>query len=319
MRTIGTRTQPVKLSNAEQILSAAIARVNPLKMILDCMRLDETVLLISTATQTYSVDLAEFERVIVLGAGKAGAPMVRGLELVLGDLISEGVVAVKLAECVGDEVSASGGAPGRVWLVEAGHPVPDADSLRAGREVAQLAERADEKTLCIAVISGGGSALLALPACHGSLQLELEDLQETTRLLLGAGTPIGEINCVRKHLSGISGGNLCRMLAPATMVALILSDVVGDELESIASGLAAPDATTYTDAYRICERYGIDGPTDAAGAWATPGLAERASREDIAAALASNDAYRFFDALGGLLTTGPTNTNVCDVQVLLVE
>ena len=447
---------------ARSIMDSAIQRVDPVRMITDCVSLQGDELHVATEEETFSLSLKPFRRILVLGGGKAGASMAYGLERVLGDRIDEGLVSVKYGH-----VGAPGAQPQRVRLIEAGHPVPDENSLRAAREIADMAAGADAETLCLVVISGGGSALLTLPADYGEVSVTLEDIQKTTELLLGAGTPIEDINTVRKHLSGISGGQFCRIARPATVVALILSDVVGDGLESIASGLTAPDPTTFDDAVRICRDYGIaeklprrawdllvagaaghipdtpkpgdpifdrvrpvligtnaqavvaarrqavslgyntlvltsrltgeareiahlftamaadcvardvpvrkpaciltggettvtlrgsgkggrnqemalavlaemadkpasyrgvtffsfgtdgnDGPTDAAGGWATPERAVGVKREAITAALNNNDAYHLLDSAGTLIRTGPTNTNVCDIQILLVE
>lgn len=229
-----------------KIMRAAIDRVDPARVVVDCLSLDKNNLKIATENDSLTIDLSMYQRVVVLGAGKASAAMARGLEHVLGDRITDGIVAVKHGYAGSHQLQ-------RVRLIETGHPVPDSHSVRAGREIAGLARESNADTLCLSLISGGGSALLTLPADG----LRLEDVQATTRLLLAAGTPITEINCVRKHISGIAGGRFCRFAAPATVVALILSDVVGDDLGSIASGLTVADPTTFDDAVRICKRYGI--------------------------------------------------------------
>ncbi|MDP3176420.1 MAG: DUF4147 domain-containing protein, partial [Spirochaetaceae bacterium] len=351
-----------------------------------------------------------------------------------------------------------------IELLESSHPVPDERSAAAARAMLALGEKVDERCLVIVLISGGGSSLLCAPA-QG---ISLEDKAETTRLLLASGAPIQEINCVRKHISAVKGGRLAAALAPATVLSLILSDVIGDDLDAIASGPTVPDPTTWSDALGIVRRRGIeallpasvaqrlrlgaegglpdtpkagdpafarsrallvgtnrlallaaeaearkrgyralvltsrltgeareaalfilgigkdirahsfplrapacvilggettvtlkgkgrggrnqemalafldamerspkdtegilllsastdgsDGPTDAAGAFAdgATALAAREAGLDPRAYLGENDSYRFFDRIGGLLRTGPTNTNVCDVQLLLV-
>jgi hydroxypyruvate reductase len=140
-------------------------------------------------------------------------------------------------------------------VIEAGHPVPDENSVRGAQAVAELARQATERDLVICLISGGGSALLTRPA-EG---LTLDDFQRLTDGLLRSGATINEINAVRKHCSGIKGGNLARLTAPARLVTLILSDVIGDPLDVIASGPTVPDSTTVEEAEEVLERHGIAG------------------------------------------------------------
>lgn len=447
-----------------QIFRAGLRRVDPAQMMQETVRLEGDALLVRTAEQELSIDLSRFDRVVVLGAGKATATMARGLEAVLGDRIADGAISVKYGHT--DELS-------RIRTIEAGHPVPDQNSVKGADEVLALAKAADERTLCINLVSGGGSALLCKPGDfpEAGLSIGLDQKQKTTKELLASGAPIQEINTFRKHLSGIKGGRLAAAMYPATSLNLILSDVIGDRLDSIASGLTAPDTTTYSDVADLIERYdlgakldpgvkaiveagvageipetpkrgdpifdrvhnvllgtnylailaaaararelgyepvvitsrlvgeareaakfilsiaedqaarellakgptcllfggettvtirgegkggrnqemalsalrmmaddpvgaagihflaastdGNDGPTDAAGAFADADLV----RVALAAAgnglsmddsLKRNDSYRFFEALGGLLKTGATNTNVCDLQIVLV-
>ncbi|MFW5744849.1 MAG: glycerate kinase type-2 family protein [Spirochaetota bacterium] len=448
----------------ERIVGEAIARVDPYDMIRNAVTLDGSTLNIDTESVHDSLDLDAFERITVIGAGKAGAPMARALEELLGDRITGGTVSVKEGHV--EELS-------RVELVEAGHPIPNDASVHAGRRILELAGEADRGTLVFTVISGGGSALLAAPLSTDvdgeRISLTLAQMQQTTQALLDSGATIHEVNAVRKHLSAIKGGRLAEALAPAHSISLILSDVVGDDLDSIASGLTVADRSTYGEALAYVDRYrirdrlpdqalrlleagaagrvaetpspqseafrlvrnvlvgtnyqallaaaetarslgyeavlltsrltgeareaarflasviaevrthdrpaapptcilcggettvtvrgggsggrnqelalamveemgshpdlyentafvsaatdGTDGPTDAAGAFASPGIARRAAEAglDPAGFLAENDSYRFFDGIGELLRTGPTNTNVCDIQVALVD
>ncbi len=189
-------------------------------------------------------DLSTYRNIYVVGAGKAAAKMTRAVEEFLGERISTGIVIVKY----GHSLPVT-----RVAMVEAAHPLPDRAGVEGTRRIVDLLEKAREDDLVFLLISGGGSALLTLPADG----LTLEDKQRTTQALLNCGATIQEINAVRKHLSKIKGGRLARLASPATMVSLILSDVIGDELESIASGPTVPDKTTFSDCVGIIQRYGL--------------------------------------------------------------
>ncbi len=391
-----------------------------------------------------SVDLSRHHRILVVGTGKASGAMAHALEGVLGDRTSTGLVVVK------DGYTAP---TRKIRLVEAGHPIPDERGLRAANEMLALAQSATADDLVIALISGGGSALAPCPAPP----ITLEEKQVLTRLLLVAGANINELNAVRKHCSLLKGGRLAQAASPAPVLALILSDVIGDPLDVIASGPTAPDPTTYADALAILDRFGLrarapravvehlergargevpetpraadpifrrvenrvignnrlvveaavreaetlgfrasfvthtlrgearevarefcglatavtppacliaggettvtvegkgkggrcqefalagalslegmndvlllaagtdgtDGPTDAAGAIADGNTITKAARRnlDARASLQANDSYRFFSDLGDLITTGPTNTNLLDLYLLLV-
>ena len=143
----------------------------------------------------------------------------------------------------------------RIELNECGHPVPDERGVAGAERIAEIAAAAQKDDLVLCLISGGGSALLPLPAAP----VTLEEKQAVTRLLLNCGANIHEINAVRKHISAIKGGQLARLAAPATVEALLLSDVIGDDLDVIGSGPTAPDASTFASAAAILERYGILG------------------------------------------------------------
>jgi len=456
--------------DAEAIFRAGLARVDPAAMIRQALAVEGSgrgeELVVRTELEEARYRLDEFDRILVAGFGKAGASMASGLEAALGDRVSGGLVALRKGSLEG---RAAGPRSGRIRLVEASHPVPDSSSVAAATGILELARGPggrglDPRTLVVVLISGGGSALLCAPAPG----LGLEDKAATTKLLLASGATIQELNCVRKHLSAVKGGRLAAAFAPATVLALILSDVVGDELDAIASGPTVPDPTTWADALAVVRRHGLeaslppsvasllgrgaagelpdtpkpgdeafarvrnvlvgtnrlalaaaeakarelgystlalssrltgeareaalmflgvgkdiassgfplarpacllaggettvtlrgqgkggrnqemalaflaamarspawagdlvflaastdgsDGPTDAAGAFASARLLERARAAglDPEAYLADNDSYRFFDRVDGLLRTGPTGTNVCDLQILLV-
>ena len=446
------------LADLERIFRFAVDRVDPEKLICDSVFLEKNRLHVQTPDFSKTWDLDGFNRILVLGFGKGGAKMAGAVEGILKERITDGVVCVKYGHTMPLE---------RVRLMEAGHPIPDENGVAGAWEIARLAQSADEKTLVLVLISGGGSALIPLPYSRPpELNITLEEKQAVTRALLQCGAVIQEINCLRKHMSAIKGGRLAKMLQPATVVSLILSDVVGDSLDAIASGPTAPDNTTFTDAVAIVEKYeigpllppsvrdlfdrglkkevaetpktgdpafdrvdnvlvgtnylslkaaekaaadlgytpvilssriigearevarvycglakdarqkdllgkkplcliaggettvtlrgngkggrnqemalsflyelslepqqaesiwflaastdGTDGPTDAAGAFAGPEalLAARKNNLDILAYLKNNDAYSFFQKTGFLLKTGPTNTNVCDIQLI---
>jgi hydroxypyruvate reductase len=395
-------------------------------------------------------DLDAFRSIFVIGGGKAGAPMARAVERVLGRRVTTGLLNVKYGHV----------APlRRVALNECGHPVPDANGLAGVQRIAAIASAAGPGDLVICLISGGASALMPAPADP----VTLAEKQETTRLLLACGANIHEMNALRKHLSTLKGGQLARLAAPATVIALLLSDVIGDDLSVIGSGPASPDPSAFESARAILEKYalldrvplsvrerieqgcagaipetpkpgdplfrrvqievvgsnrlavdamvreakvlgyrtlvlstliegetrdvarmhaailrecllsgrplkppaciisggettvtlrgsglggrnqeftlaaaldiedlpdalvlsggtdGTDGPTDAAGAIADGRTISRAAAAGLSARdyLARNDSYHFFDSLGDLIKTGPTNTNVMDVRLML--
>jgi len=185
-------------------------------------------------------------RLIVVGAGKASGAMAAAVEEVWLERIGAGLVVVK---------DGHGAPTRRVRIVEAGHPVPDERGLRAAREILSLASGAGADDLVLALISGGASALTPAPAPG----ITLADKQATTRLLLAAGADIGQLNAVRKHCSAFKGGQLARSAAPARVVALLLSDVIGDPIDVIGSGPTAPDASTFGDALAILGQFDLRG------------------------------------------------------------
>ena len=189
-------------------------------------------------------DLRQIRNIYVIGAGKASASMAKPVERMLGKRIRGGLINVKYGH---------GANLRRIQLNECAHPVPDRSGVTGAERIAQIAHGAGEDDLVLCLISGGASALLPLPAPP----ITLEEKQETTRLLLYCGATIHEFNCVRKHLSRIKGGQLARLAYPARTLALILSDVIGDDLDVIGSGPTVPDRSTYTDAKAIFRKYGI--------------------------------------------------------------
>src|SRR5687767_10965278 len=190
---------------------------------------------------TLDVDLDTVDRLLVLGCGKAGGSMARALEDRLGDRVRDGFVVVKDGYAVPTR---------RIRVAEAGHPVPDARGVAASRELLAAAGAAGARDLIIFLVSGGGSALTPAPAPP----VTLDEKQAMTRALLAAGATIGELNAVRKHLSLLKGGQLARAAAPARVLTLALSDVIGDPLDVIASGPTAPDPSTFRDALDVLAR-----------------------------------------------------------------
>jgi hydroxypyruvate reductase len=230
-----------------RILAASLDAVDPAAAVRRFVRRDGDLL--HVGEQAYN--LANYKRVFLVAVGKAGMPMASAATAALGARLTGGVVVVK----EGHSDSPPGHPPpGHPWsVIESAHPIPDARSVEGAKRVAHLLAQTTEHDLVIALISGGGSALLALPAPG----LALEDLQALTGALLRCGANINEINTLRKHLDQVKGGGLARMAHPATLVTLILSDVVGSPLDVIASGPTVPDPTTFAEAYALLERYGI--------------------------------------------------------------
>ena len=238
----------------QEILSTGLAAADPAEAVRRSLRVDGSE--ISVGGRTF-----EAESVSVVAAGKAAGAMARAAEEVFGDRISGGLVVTKDGHDPGPE---------GFETVFASHPEPDERSVEAARRVQEVAESLGEGDLLLALISGGASALLADPAPP----IELADLKKLTGDLLRSGADIGEINTVRKHVSVLKGGGLARLAHPAPTIALLLSDVVGDEPSSIASGLTAPDPTTLDGTRRVLERYEIEPPESIAthlqGAEETP-------------------------------------------------
>ncbi len=397
--------------------------------------------------------LENFDRIFLIGAGKAAVPMAAAVEKIVAARLTGGIVVTKYGHAQSPLR--------RLQTIEAGHPIPDAEGIRAAHAIAGLLQQLNARDLLLVAISGGASALLSAPAKPVTLRAK----QKTTDLLLRAGANIFELNAVRKHLSSLKGGRLAALAYPATVVSLLLSDVIGDSLDVIGSGPTAPDRSTFADAVVILRKFdllgrvpnavrerleagvrreiaetpkpadpvfknvhnviigsnrlalheaarkarelgyrtlilsstmqgetrevarvhaqilrevavsgnpmsapacilsggettvtvrgegrggrnqefalsaaialegiprvlvlsagtdGTDGPTDAAGAIATGETLHRATQAglDAAAHMGRNDSYPFFDALGDLIRTGPTGTNVMDIHLLLAR
>jgi glycerate 2-kinase len=227
-------------SKALAILAAALEAVDPEEAIKDQVFLTDDKLRIGERVY----DLSYYRRIIVVGGGKAGASMAKAIEEILGPRIVAGLVNVKYGHTADTRA---------IKVNEAGHPIPDEAGLDGARRIQELAKGAGEGDLVLCLISGGGSALLPLP----SEGITLADLQTLNDALLRCGATINEINAVRKHLSRIKGGGLAHLAYPAELVSLILSDVVGNPLDVIASGPTVADGSTFAQACSVIKKYGL--------------------------------------------------------------
>ena len=224
--------------DAEAIFHAGLDAVDPKNAIAKFLTQRGHELIVDDS----SYELENFANIYVIGTGKASAAMAQGVEMILGDRIRAGAVNVKYDHSLPLDF---------IELHEAGHPVPDEAGMEGTREIIRLLEKSGGSDLVICLISGGGSALLPYPA-EG---ITLDEKKQLTQILLESGATIHEINALRKHVSLVKGGRLARLAYPATLVTLILSDVVGDDLDTIASGPTVPDRSTYTDCLRILHEY----------------------------------------------------------------
>ncbi len=231
---------------AAALRRAALAAVEPRAAVLRHVSREGDVLVVEGRRYV----LSSYERVFVLSFGKAAVPMAQAIGELLGPSLSAGVVLTKHGHLPPPESLPA--APWRYFT--AGHPVPDEDSLRGAQAILELARQATARDLVICLVSGGGSALLTYPVP----ELGLAGLQQLTDRLLRSGAVIGEMNAVRKHCSLVKGGQLAQAVAPATLVTLVLSDVIGDPLDVIASGPTVPDPTTVADARTVLRRYGLE-------------------------------------------------------------
>jgi len=226
---------------AQLIWEAALNAANPATCIQKNIQLTDGQLTI--AGERFSIPA----RLIVIGAGKASARMAQVVEQILGEHVTGGLVVTKYGHALRLE---------RIRVIEAGHPIPDSAGVRAVQETRDLLRNLSADDIVLCLISGGGSALWPAPAKG----ITLEAKQEVTEGLLRAGATIRELNAVRKHLSAIKGGQLATWASPARVMSLIMSDVIGDPIDFIASGPTAPDTTSFSDALDIVQKYGIEVP-----------------------------------------------------------
>lgn len=225
---------------AETIFRFAVAAVQPQPLIERHVSLHKGQLQIAGKT----ISVHAIPNLYVIGAGKATAPMAQAVEQIIGEHITDGLILVKYGHALPLQ---------RIRTMEAAHPVPDESGLAGTRQLLQLLGNPGENDVVLVLLSGGGSALLTdvPPGCS------LADLQTTIDLLLKSGADIREVNTVRKHLSQVKGGQLAKAAHPATVITLILSDVLGDQLDVIASGPTVADPTTFSDAWQIAEKYAL--------------------------------------------------------------
>jgi len=222
----------------EDIFKAGVKAVDPERAVKKYVRRQGNQLFVGDCS--YILD--SYRRIFLIGAGKGTAPMAKALEDILGERLTNGLIIVKYGHGIPLE---------KTQILEAGHPIPDKAGLEATEELLKQTQECTKEDLIICAFSGGGSALLPAP----TFPLTLDEKQETTRLLLECGATINEINAIRKHLSRSKGGWLAKEAYPATIVSLLLSDVIGDRLDVIASGPTVPDESTYSDCIKIIDRY----------------------------------------------------------------
>ena len=227
-------------TDALDIFQAGLHSVDSLSAVRKHLSLEKEILTVDGKTYP----LFDYDNIYVLGTGKAAAAMAQAVEECLSERITSGFINVKYGHTRPLKY---------ITVHEAGHPVPDDAGLQGSEQIIHLLKSAGERDLIIFLISGGGSALLPSPV-RG---LTLKDLQETTQTLLEVGANITDINTIRKHLSRLKGGRVAKLAYPATLVTLILSDVIGNRLDSIASGPTVPDESTYHTCHHIINKFNI--------------------------------------------------------------
>lgn len=226
------------------IFKAGICAVDPFAAVKGVLNKDQNDLVLKIGQKEWQRSLDKFQRIFVTGCGKAGAPMVQAVEEIIGDHVTDGIVTVKYGHI--------GTTPPRiVSIVEAAHPFPDHAGVSSCRQALDMIGESTKDDLVIALISGGGSALWPQPVAS----ISLTDKQKVNEILLECGADIHEINCVRKHLSLVKGGQAAKAAFPADVIVLIISDVIGDNLDVIASGPFAPDSSTFADVIKVIEKH----------------------------------------------------------------
>jgi glycerate 2-kinase len=230
---------------AKDIFSKALSAVDPSKILKDIIRIEKDRLWIRMEENSEKVfDLNTFDKIFLVGTGKASNSMAQAIEEIFGDRITKGVITTKYGHLLPLK---------KTEIIEAGHPIPDQNGYRGAKNIQSLLKKSGPKDLVIFLLSGGGSALLPFPADG----IELKEKQEVTQLLLDCGADIKEINTIRKHISRMKGGWLARWASPSTVIGFILSDVVGDQLDVIGSGPTVADPSTFEEAWEILKKYDL--------------------------------------------------------------
>ena len=232
---------PSLRKHANQIFRHVLDILDPGQLVKEKVSIRDSTLIV----EEREYNLNNYENIYVVGGGKACAPMAKAMEGLLGDKIDNGIIVVKYDHGLSLK---------KIETVEASHPIPDENGERGASDILRLLSGTGEKDLIICLISGGGSALLVQP--HKGITLQ--DIQTASAELLACGATIDEINTVRKHLSSIKGGQLAKAAYPSTLITLMLSDVVGDPMDIIASGPTVPDESTFEDAYAIIQKYSLE-------------------------------------------------------------
>jgi len=232
---------PSLRKHANQIFRHVLDILDPGQLVKEKVSIRDSTLIV----EEREYNLNNYENIYVVGGGKACAPMAKAMEGLLGDKIDNGIIVVKYDHGLSLK---------KIETVEASHPIPDENGERGASDILRLLSGTGEKELIICLISGGGSALLVQP--HKGITLQ--DIQTASAELLACGATIDEINTVRKHLSSIKGGQLAKAAYPSTLITLMLSDVVGDPMDIIASGPTVPDESTFEDAYAIIQKYTLE-------------------------------------------------------------
>ncbi len=232
-------------SEAVEIFNSSIEAVDPYQAVKRFVHLEKDIVTLGPKDKPIvQLDLTKYDRVLLVGAGKATAPMAKALEELFGKRIEKGMINVKYGFTENLDFTE---------IIEAGHPLPDKNGMKGTIKILNFLESAGEKDLIFSLISGGGSALLPLPAGR----ITLSEKQELTSNLLDCGATIDEINAIRKHISSSKGGQMARAAYPATIINLMLSDVVGDKIDVIASGPFVPDGSTFKEVMEILGKYDL--------------------------------------------------------------
>ena len=229
----------------QEIILAALNAVDPYECVSSSIKKDESA--INIKNKAYN--LYEYKNIYLISIGKAALPMAKAIQDKIGEHITEGVVVTKT---ITQEFNVDLGKSIKILL--GGHPIPNQSSINCSKVITKLLKRSKKDDLVIFLISGGASALITAPRNN----ISLGDLQGLTKTLFACGADIGEINSLRKHLDLVKGGGLVRMAYPAKSVTLVLSDVIGNPLDIIASGPTVADKTTFKDAYDVIKKYDLE-------------------------------------------------------------